>query len=64
MTVWTQIEIVHEGKPYRGRYKVEDGMFTVDCSLGRKTTQVGGSGGNDVLPRIMLSEIVRAGHGD
>lgn len=42
----------------RGSYRVEGGMITVWCDIGRRRTQLGGAAGNpESLAKLMLSEI-------
>jgi len=59
---WGEVEIVHDGKPYKGTYVVENGMLTLehmteDGVTARKSSHVGGMR-EQTLARTLLSELV------
>jgi hypothetical protein len=58
------VTIEIDGRTITGAYTVWSGMITVSTALGKKTTQVGGSGSPralDGLARIMLRELAQEG---
>jgi hypothetical protein len=55
-----EVSLDHDGKSFSGRYQVTSGVITVTCTLGSRTTQLGGSSAESLAIRL-LSEIVRAG---
>jgi hypothetical protein len=59
-----EITVQIDGRTITGVYTVWSGMITVSTPLGKKTTQVGGSGSAaalDGLARIILRELVLEG---
>ena len=60
---WTEINLVHEGKWYRGEYCVEDGMVTLRSSIGSNSTQIGGVP-VESLARALLRERIEGGNAD
>ena len=54
----TSIEIEHAGKFYRGTYRVEKGIVSVESIYGNKSTQAGSL--PSAIARLLLGEIARA----
>jgi len=52
------ITIEHEGRPFTGRYRVEDGEVVVRLGADLRTGPLGGEKARDVARRLMY-ELVR-----